>query len=363
MTAVVDSQHQLSGHDDVVSAARAVADGIEDGAPVLPTLRSAGLLNLSCAALGDPATVLYACEAIGYANGSAGWLLASAQHARVLHWAEPPAQARVAAASFVTGSSSVCGSLEGDTSGFRVSGRWTAVPGATEANWFVLYVRSEDGPVAVLLPAEQVRIGATTEVIGLGAAACHEVLIDNALIDPAGVVDPFGPARSTRSATLPTALLHRHAAAGVAIGLARRALYEFTATARHRSRLGSVERMAEQPVLQRELNRTVSAFRAARALLLAETPQPNGLPSAHPALSRSRRVALAAAQLHAQDTALAAVRFAFAKAGGSALYSGHPLEIRWRDSETLAQQPVFGEAAEREVARAQFGSYVSPLVL
>lgn len=365
MTAVAERDEREGVAGDVVSAARAVARDLDSGTELVPRLRAAGLLGMSSPAgpAADPEAVLHACEALAEANGSAGWLLAAAQYSGVLHWAAPEIRKKIPSDAFVTGTAGIAGTLRRESSCYRISGHWPAVPGAVSADWFALFVRSREGPAVVLLPAEEVRTSIDIEPLGFDAAECRAVLLEGVQVATANVFDPFGPSRATGSATLPVALAARQAAAAVALGLARRALYEFTSTARHRSRLGSVERMAEQPLLQQELNRTVSAFRAARELLLAETRRLPRLPAALPTISRGSRVMLAAAQFHAQDSALAAVRFAFAKAGGTALYTGHPLESRWRDSEALAQQQLFGEASERDMARAQFGSYVSPMVL
>ncbi|WP_165777545.1 acyl-CoA dehydrogenase family protein [Amycolatopsis antarctica] len=352
---------------DVIGAAAA---DIAEGASALPTFRTHGLLEMAATGTegtetADPRTVLYAIEEIAYADGSAGWLLAAAQSARLLHWAPQAVREEVTAGAFVTGSPSPEGRIEADGHAYRISGRWAGVPGAAEAEWFALPVWSGEVPTAVLLPAEAVRLGSATAGIGLDGAGCRDVHVDEAAVPTARVIDPFGPPPSSGgySGTLPFAAAGRQAAVAVALGLARRALYEFASAARHRSRLGSVSRMAEQPLMRRDLNRVVQGFRAGRELLLAETARiidSTGTPAGIP---RGTRANLAAAQLHAQQAAHEAVRFAFTKAGGSALYIGHPLESRWRDSETVGQQWVFGQVTERQVTNAQFGDYVPQFVL
>jgi len=348
---------------DVVEAAARVAAEIGGGRCAVAAFRSAGLLDMSAPAgpRPDPVSILYAIEEVANADGSAGWLLAAAQRSCLLHWAGPEAREQVAPGAFVTGSPRPEGNLVRDGKGYRVSGSWGAVPGAAEADWFALPVWAGDVPTAVLLPAEDVRGGSVPVSIGLESAACQDIHVDGALVPASRVIDPFGPPRTP--GTPPFAATGRQAGTAVALGLSRRALHEFASAARHRSRLGSVTRMAEQPLMQKELNRAVQSFRAGRELLLAETARLAESGVALAGASGGTRANLAAAQLHAQRVAHEAVRFAFTKAGGSALYTGHPLEVRWRDSETVAQQWVFGAGTERHVARAQFGDYVPQFVL
>lgn len=353
--------------DAVLAVAGRLAGGLagEDSAPVT-ALRAAGLVDLAQPRDRplDPMTLLRVCEEVAHADGSAGWLLAGAQYGALLHWAGPRARTEVGGPqSLVTGSARPGGSLLEKDGEYRLSGRWQGIPGAADADWFALFTRHEGTgeDVAVLLPADSVRLGGPLPSIGLTAAGCRDVHVDAYPLREDQVVDPFGPPATPGS--LPVVAAGRQAAVAVALGVARAALRDFVTSARHRSRLGSLTRMAEQPLLQKELNHVTLSFRAARELLIAETRRLPRTAAALAAIPYSRRVDLAAAQLHAQQAAHAAVRFAFTKAGGSALYTGHPLERRWRDSETIAQQHVFGARTERYLAEAQFGNYVPAIVL
>lgn len=324
-------------------------------AVLVDTLRAGGLLEQQT----SPHQLFIDCETLGHADASAGRLLAgSATAANAIG-------AIADKGELLTVSAQPGGALVRAPAGFTLTGSWRAVPAATLADWFVLVAQAESSagtgtePILTLLPAASATIGARAGV-GLDAAEPRDVFAKEIAIPEAHVLTILSP---PQDAPLPTPEFARCATAAVLLGVARRALYEFTKLARHRSRLGTVSRMAEQPLLQKELNRTVQAFRAARQLAVSEL---QGIPwvgaDAGPA-SAAQRVTLAAAMLHARHASLEVVRFAFSKAGGSALYSGHPLELCWRDAETLACDHLFGEEAERAVAHAQFGSYLSSSAL
>jgi alkylation response protein AidB-like acyl-CoA dehydrogenase len=358
----------------LLSSARSLAQEIageqadgrpgRDAAGWIAVLRGHGLPG-ACARA-DQATVLRVVESVSWADGSAGWLLAAAQVGRLLPGDREPDV-------FVTGSPVVGGSvrpLPSPGAGYELTGRWPAVPGAAVADRCVVTaellhpdrepVGSGPRPVlrTVVLPTGDPGLGRPAETGGLRGAGELPVVADALVVTPDRILDPFAAAPTGDRLPPPTA--HLLVAVAVALGVARRALEEFVAAARHRSRLGAVTRMAEQPRLQVGLNREAMSYRAARELLLHELAS---LPTGRGVVSTADRVRLAAAGLHAQQAAQRAVRYAFAKAGASALYVGHPLERCWQDSEAIARQAVFGAETEHHVAAAQFGRYVPAHVL
>lgn len=348
---------------DPLEAAREAVAAVHGGTRPEEALRDTGLLDLSAPWRPpvSPETLLSVGEELGHGDGALGRVFVAAQAAAVLHWAAPSPEGKLGKGSHVTGADEDSGVLTDDGSGAVLTGRWREVVGATTADWLVLPCRSGPRRVFALVPTTAVRRGHGVAGL-LDDLAAPEVVCDGVPVAPERIVDASGPP-SRGSRILPFPLHLRHIASGVALGIARRAVGEFVRTARHRSRAGAVQRMIEQPVLQRELTHAVQSFRAARELLDAETRRlTSGSPQAG-ALTRGGRVRLASAQLHAQRCALAAVRLVFSKAGGSALYSGHPLERAWRESETLSTHPLFGPEAERELARAQFGGYPSGAML
>ncbi|WP_298183140.1 acyl-CoA dehydrogenase family protein [Saccharomonospora sp.] len=357
-TISVDERCGPSAAQAVDAARRAVA-ATQDGMSVTTALREAGLLDLSAPwrAATSPETLLHVCEHIGHEDGPMGRLFVAAQAAAVLHWAIPSLRDGVDEGAHVAGADTVSGVLEPGEDGLLLTGRWHEVPGADCADWVALPCRCGPRELVALLPAASVRREASVDSGRFDDTAAPDVVCDEVTVAYEQVVDVTGPQLSRHSRSLPMPLHTRQAATGVLLGITRRAVREFVATARHRSRAGSVERMIEQPMLQRELNRSVQGFLAARELLIAETARTAAVPAANMTPSRGIRVRLAAAQFHAQQAALATVRFVFTKAGGSSLYSGHPLERAWREVESLSSHSVFGAAAEGEVARTQFGGY------
>lgn len=297
-----------------------------------------------------------ACEDAGGTDAGAGLVLArSATLATVLHGNETSGET-------LTGCLRPAGTLTRTPGGYVLDGEWPGVPGAETATRFGLVAERDSiagigvEPVLVDVPAGAVHLGDLCGV-GLDSAQPRTVTVSGLHVPEDAVHDAFSP-----SVSRPLPVTARCAETGVLLGLARRALTEITRTARHRSRLGSVHRMADQPTLQTELNRTVQSFRAARALFRDEL---SGLPgvSHRAVVTTAGRVGFAAASLHACRTAIEAVRFSFTKAGGSALYNGHVLQECWRDGETLAREFLLGPRAEHAVAQAQLGGYPHQVLL
>ncbi|KMS87530.1 acyl-CoA dehydrogenase family protein [Prauserella rugosa] len=251
------------------------------------------------------------------------------------------------------------GTLVRTPRGYVLDGEWPGVPGAETASRFGLVAQRDSiagigtEPVLVLVPRGAVHIG-TNRPAGLLSVHPRTVSVTGLAVPENAVHDAFAPGTGH---LLPVTA--RCAETSVLLGLARRALTEITRTARHRSRLGSVHRMAEEPLLQTELNRTVQDFRAARALFHTELAR---LPdsASGTTLTTARRVTFAAAALHTYQTAIETIRFSFGKAGGSALYNGHALQECWRDAETLAREFLVSPRAERAVAHAQLGGRPQP---
>lgn len=285
--------------------------------------------------------------------------------------------AATAAAPADTGAAAVipvaAGTVRPGPDGYLVTGRWPGPPGAPGAPGEpgAAGAAGEPGePDAAGMPAASGRNAVAAELLHADGSRVGGPLLPELrlVLLPAGdlscsdlavpaddVLDAFSACPAVLSALgPPIPVAYRLGIVAVAVGIARRAFVEFVAAARHRSRLGAVSRMAEQPLLQVELNRAVLDLRAARELVAAEVRR---LPT-DGVMSRADRVRAAAACLHAHRVARDCVRFAFGRAGASSLYSGHPLEGLWRRSEELSRAPLFDARAERAVAAAQMGWHV-----
>ncbi|MFD2396210.1 hypothetical protein ACFSVJ_04145 [Prauserella oleivorans] len=102
-----------------------------------------------------PRALLRTCEELGHDDAPAGLLLATGQLSAALHRAPDHVRDRVGRDGSLTGSVQPGGLLRAAAEGDVLTGEWAAVPGAADADWFVLAAeRAADGqPVLVVLPA------------------------------------------------------------------------------------------------------------------------------------------------------------------------------------------------------------------
>jgi alkylation response protein AidB-like acyl-CoA dehydrogenase len=381
---------------DLLQAARELGPEIEsraaeiEAAGTLPRdlverLRTVGLFSMALPpALGgrgaSAETIVSVVEEVSRADGSAGWTVLIGQGSGFLGWLDPAVAAKIVAATphpLVAGSMAPTGTAvptgesragAGAADGYLLSGRWSFNSGCRHADWVMVAFLQRDGerpllgpsgqPVVrfALLPAEQVRILDTWQVMGLRGTGSDDLTIDGAVVAHDWTFDPFfeparqdGPLyRMSFYSFLMTMM------AGFPLGVARRALEEFGEIVRREPRPGTRHLLAEDPLVQAGLLRASSQLRAARLLVFDAVRRVWADATAGRA-QPPVRAELAAAVQHAQQVAEEVVEWAFHTCGDSAVYADHPLQRCWRDVSAAGQHIAFGAEAQRRMARIQLG--------
>ena len=141
---------------------------------------------------------------------------------------------------------------------------------------------------------------------------------------------------------------------GVPLGIARRALDEFTDRATTKLRAGTFQPVAEDPAAQVAFANADANLRSARAFVLTEASElwDTACAGDTPRLEQRARFQLAAQQ--AMRAARQAVDTAFELSGASAVHANHPLQRCFRDLHTASQHVYFSSAALKRYANTHF---------
>lgn len=329
-------------------------------AETVAALREAGCFRMVTPARfgGDElpfSQALAAITALSRTDASAGWVVGQVALAQLIIGCCPEQAARDAYAAgpdlLAAGAVAIKGRAARTPDGWRTSGRWPFVSGCAHASWFYLncavqdgggLTRTADGGVVsrmVVLPATDVVVEPTWQVLGLRGTGSHDVRVARAVCpehrsftvvpdEPAGAVVT---ARIARSSLL---------IAAVALGIAEGATAELIELA------GSGRRPAMSPVplsrsslVQDQLGEAQVRGLAARAFLAERARAADDLEStSHP----EERARLRAAATHVIGVASEVVDTAYRLAGGMAVYDSCPLQRRLRDMRSATQHFVAG---------------------
>lgn len=283
-------------------------------------------------------------EAISYADGGAGWTLSFMALSGALVAAHVPADG---AAEIGKGGrwprfagtfpfSGIATPIDG---GFAVRGRWGFASGIHHAEWVAAGCRvaGSESMVWIAVPAAEAVIDASSwNTDGLrSTGSCSYELRDVEV--PASrcfsVVAGRAPARAPVG-HLPTLVFISPEHAGVALGLARRALAEVRGLADGKLRMGGRLALGSREAFLRDLGRADTQLSAARALLVERLRTADATDGPiDPRLTSGVR----AAASHLADVATEVATLAYRYGGGSAINRTHQLHRAWRDVHTATQ--------------------------
>ena len=333
-------------------------------------LEAAGVFRMQrVAALGglevDPVSCVDVIERVAHADASAAWtVFIGSTASAVLAWLEPPvARAMVdqhpdAASSCVLAPG---GRAVSDAAGgFRISGSWGFNSGILHAAWrqVGVLIEAEQGAAPqmriAIVPASQGTVHHTWEAMGLCGSGSDQLTLSDVWVPAERMVAFGGPARHQGAYTRIPLFSHvRLGVLGFPLGVARRALEEFAALARTKSRgMGARWSVAADGHVQAELGRVEGELAAARAFAdaaaheLAEAVAVGEVPV-------SVRARLALATQHAMRTAVSVVDTVQRNAGGGAVFATSPLQRCFRDIQTAASHVYFSSEVDQRLARLQ----------
>ena len=232
--------------------------------------------------------------------------------------------------------------------GWSITGRWGFASGIDHSAWIAIGTRLAGAPTddrtAVLwaaLPVEHACvIDGTWDVDGLRATGSRTFTIDKVFVPETrafSIVEGSitkDTARGSLVHRLPTLVFISPEHAGVALGLAQRALDEVIALANGKARMGGRAPLHARGAFLRDIGRADTRLRAARALIVDRLGDGDAADSPMPP---DYVTDVRAAAAHVADVAVEVATLAYRFAGGSAIARDHALHRSWRDAVTATQ--------------------------
>ena len=289
-------------------------------------------------------------EALSYVDGSVGWTLSfMALSAGLVGGHVSDAGAREICDTSAgrwprfTGTFPTTGVATQVEGGWSITGRWAFASGIDHAQWIAVGTRlagaRPDDRTALLwaaLPAEQARvIDGTWNVDGLRATGSRTFTIDDVFV-PGSRAFTISEAngRGSHVHRLPTLVYISPEHAGVALGLARRAVDEVISLAKGKARMGGRAPLHARGAFLRDIGRADTRLRAARALIVDRLAEGDAAAAPMPP---DYVTDVRAAAAHVADVAVDVSTLAYRFAGGSAIDRDHSLHRAWRDAVTATQ--------------------------
>jgi alkylation response protein AidB-like acyl-CoA dehydrogenase len=253
--------------------------------------------------------------------------------------------------------------------GFRVTGDWNFASGIRNATWLGAHVLicepdgaprlNPDGKQAIrtmLWPREKATVTDVWQVIGLMGTGSDSYAVDDILVPDRHVfIRDSATDRRVDTALYRITLTQFYGAAfaGVALGIARTLLDDFTTLAGGKTASGTSRKLGENPAIQVQIAQAEARLRASHAYLAEMIGEFWDTADGGADFTLNQRARLRIASTHAINEARDVADFAYRAAGSSAILKRNPFERRFRDINAAAQQ-VQGQPSNLEQAGQVF---------
>lgn len=329
--------------------------------------RSLGGLEL------DPATYVEVIEELSRADGSAGWTVVIGNSTAFFAWLDPHVARELLAGTPDLASTSMWGpfghAVPDDAGAFSLSGRWPFNSGCRHAEWLQVGAFVMDGEAPrrrpegapdwrlAFVPRSAAEIEDTWDAAGLRGTGSHHLSIATRHVPEEHFAAPFfEPARHAGPLwRIPFMTLAAIAMAGFPLGVARRALDEFTEIARSKVRRAGTESIAHDGHVQVQLARAEGGLHAARAFVFDTIGEIWDSVCRGDDLCVEQRARMLLATNQAMHSGVDAVERVCRLAGADAVFSAHPLQRCFRDIHAADQHLLFSPVRDQAFAKVRFG--------
>jgi alkylation response protein AidB-like acyl-CoA dehydrogenase len=207
------------------------------------------------------------------------------------------------------------------------------------------------------VPARSAVIEDTWHAMGLCGTGSHHLTLSGVQVPPEQIAAPFfEPARHDGPLwKIPLVTLAAMFLAAVPLGIARRALDEFTAVAVRKVRGPAAQSIGHDADAQCQLARAEAALASARSFLFDTIASvwATACQGDEPSLHQRALILLAANQT--VRAATEAVDRLFRLAGAEAVFTHHPLQRCFRDIHTAGQHILFSSSRDQAFAKVRLG--------
>jgi len=254
--------------------------------------------------------------------------------------------------------------------GYRVTGSWSFGSGTGHAEYVCAgFFPMENGEMrwaADGMPEMQVAVIPRDEIIfkdgwhvqGLKATGSYDYSVEDVFVPAARTFPLFsrtphrGSSPATRMGLMPvTAAGH----ASWALGVAKSMLDDVQELAATKYRMSDMASLASRPTFQKDLTLNVSAWRAARLLILDAFTTAESVVASGGDLTPTLRADMRAAAVYATDVARRCAEWAHLAAGTTSIREGSRLERAFRDIYTGTQHAFISEKVAIDAAQIWLG--------
>jgi alkylation response protein AidB-like acyl-CoA dehydrogenase len=255
--------------------------------------------------------------------------------------------------------------------GFRLTGAWNFASGSHHASWLGAHVavRGTDGELlpradggeilrTLLFPKSRATMTDIWHVVGLRGTGSDRYEVADLFVPERYTVlrDPAVPPRQLgRLYRFSASNLYAAGVAGVALGIGRGMIADFTELATQKVPRGARQRLCENQVIQSQLAQAEARLRSARAFLsttLAEIWEAVGVAGE---ITLEQNTMIRLASTWAIHQAREVVGTLYHGAGATAIFDNRPFERRFRDMHTASQQAQGRQAHYETIGRVLFG--------
>jgi alkylation response protein AidB-like acyl-CoA dehydrogenase len=302
----------------------------------------------------DAATMVRAIEAVAQADGAAGWCVMIGATSGLVSAYLPESAAReiYGDPNMVTGGVfAPHGKAITVDGGYRATGRWAFASGCQHCGWLMggcvvidagqprLLPSGLPDVRMVLFPASDAEVIDTWNVSGLRGTGSHDIAVRDLVVPHERSVSLLTdrPRQSGPLYVFPVFGLLALGIAGVALGIARRAIDELIQIAGAKTPSGSRKRLADRAIIQMHVAQAEALLRAGRAFLFESVEQTWDAAVTRGAIALEQRALLRLAATHATTSAAQAVDLMYNAGGGTSIYATSPLQRCFRDIHVVTQ--------------------------
>jgi alkylation response protein AidB-like acyl-CoA dehydrogenase len=322
----------------------------------------------------DPMTYTQVIEEIASLDASTGWCVEQANGcSMVAAFLEPEVAQEIFGApdGIVAWGPVGPAELSVVPGGFRLTGTWNFASGSHHATWLGAHVvalgpdgaplrRADGGEIlrTLLFPKNCATMTDTWHVVGLRGTGSDRYSITDLFIPERHTVlrDPsIAPRERSRLYCFSSSNMYATGVAGVALGIARGMITDFTELATEKVPRGARQRLCENQVIQSQRAQAEARLGSARAYLLSGLTEIWEAVGETGELSLEQNTMIRLASTWAIDQAREVVNTLYHSSGATAIFDNCPFERRFRDMHTASQQAQGRQAHYETIGRVLFG--------
>ena len=321
-----------------------------------------------------PLTFLDVIRDVARGDGSAGWNVMIGSTTGLLSASLPESFAKEIygdggdSLTLTVGVTAPMGRAEKVDGGWRVSGRWPFGSGSQNADWItggcfvfedgekILNDKGAPDVHLMMFHKDQVTIEDTWRVSGLCGTGSHHFHVDDVLVPEGRSVVLGGRTRVRRPLyQFPMLGLLALGVSSVSLGIGYAAVDAFSELAGAKTPTGSRRQLAERPMVQVDVARSVADLRSAEAFTREVVNEAWAHACAGERLNTNQKANLRLAAANTTHKAVEAVDRLYEAAGGSSIYEENPLQRYFRDIHVTTQHIMVANPIYEVVGRVQLG--------